>query len=241
MSNTSREELADRLERVRNRLTGADIAEICAALRSQGSGNGGAEAVAAYIDDLERHGTIEHEVAYEIKRRLPPSEPSQRSEAETWRHLKRGSVVTVMGRGKAQCATNCIGEMTDVTIYQHDGKWWVRRTDEFEDGRFERLTAAPAPKCEAENVEAAAQALANDVWHPPQPLSSLSPSEVNKFRRQARIVLAALGEPQDAVMREALEAAQAAMADGGIEDTPFVRLALKKINRALSPTPTGPG
>lgn len=40
-------------------------------------------------------------------------------------------------------------------------------------------------------IEAGAQALANDVWHPPQKLESLPPHVINKFRRQARLALEA--------------------------------------------------
>lgn len=40
-------------------------------------------------------------------------------------------------------------------------------------------------------VEDGAQALANDVWHPPQLFKSLPNSEANKFRRQALLVLKA--------------------------------------------------
>jgi hypothetical protein len=40
-------------------------------------------------------------------------------------------------------------------------------------------------------INAGAQALANDVWHPPQQLMSLALYEQDKFRRQARIVLEA--------------------------------------------------
>jgi hypothetical protein len=36
-----------------------------------------------------------------------------------------------------------------------------------------------------EQLEAAAQALADDVWHPPIPLAKMVKHEANKFRRQA--------------------------------------------------------
>lgn len=42
-----------------------------------------------------------------------------------------------------------------------------------------------------EMLEAGAQALANDVWHPPQPLASLSNLDANRFRRNALLVLKA--------------------------------------------------
>lgn len=38
-------------------------------------------------------------------------------------------------------------------------------------------------------IEKAAQALANDYWHPPQPLKSLAKHDADRFRRQARVVL----------------------------------------------------
>lgn len=63
---------------------------------------------------------------------------------ETWKHLKRGSIVKIAGRGRAQAATRPINDMDPVTIYQHDGEWWVRRTEEFEDGRFEKLAERAA-------------------------------------------------------------------------------------------------
>jgi hypothetical protein len=56
---------------------------------------------------------------------------------------------------------------------------------------------------DSEAIEAGAQALANDVWHPPQSLKMLSPSEANKFRRQSRLVLEAQRAPaQAAVLTE---------------------------------------
>lgn len=70
-----------------------------------------------------------------------------------------------------------------------------------------RLAAQSAAQHEgeisADAVELGAQALANDVWHPPQRLETLSRCDANKFRRQARMVLAAAlsapapaGEPE---------------------------------------------
>ena len=48
-------------------------------------------------------------------------------------------------------------------------------------------------------IEAGAQALANDVWHPPIALAILSKHEADRFRRQARLVLDAVekaGKPK---------------------------------------------
>lgn len=73
-------------------------------------------------------------------------------------------------------------------------------------GRYGRLAreaiaslAQPSPGVLADQyeaggesaIEAGAQALANDVWHPPQLLANLSNSDASRFRRQARIVLEA--------------------------------------------------
>lgn len=264
MSNTSREELADRLERVRNRLTGADIAEICAALRSQGSGNGGAEAVAAYIDDLERHGTIEHEVAFEIKRRLPPSEPSQRSKInaleinEQWQRRSEPSQ-----RGEADEATR--NEVrNDPTISPT-----VKRAME----HFWKLSdqyAAPAPKCEAGSVEVALRLCEHAIIEGVRDLGL--PSVARRFEVEFTKLREALSvdEPQTSQEpREALEerlARAARVARDFSPDTLYQHLgddypidftdtegrtfylswrkelpAVRAVLAALSPTPTGPG
>jgi hypothetical protein len=60
-----------------------------------------------------------------------------------WRHLKRGTEYTEIGRGFAQCAWAPIEEMTAVVIYRgHDGSLWVRNAVEFDDGRFEAISPA---------------------------------------------------------------------------------------------------
>ncbi len=63
-----------------------------------------------------------------------------------WRHKRRGSeydALTCMAQ--AQCATGSINEGDRVTVYQApDGTWWVRKTTEFQDGRFERLPEPPS-------------------------------------------------------------------------------------------------
>lgn len=58
-----------------------------------------------------------------------------------WRHLKRQSEYEILTSvATAQCATGPINEGDHVTVYQGDnGTWWVRKTPEFQDGRFERI------------------------------------------------------------------------------------------------------
>jgi hypothetical protein len=55
-----------------------------------------------------------------------------------------------------------------------------------------RASAAAPPPLDPATIEAVAQALANDAWHPPVSLDALSSYEARKFRRQARIVLDAI-------------------------------------------------
>lgn len=57
-----------------------------------------------------------------------------------WRHRKRGTSYEVLtSTADAQCATGPINEGDHVTVYRgDDGDWHVRKTGEFQDGRFER-------------------------------------------------------------------------------------------------------
>ena len=63
---------------------------------------------------------------------------------ETHKHLKSGHIVREIGRGFAQVSVHPIEEMTAVSIYEHDGRLWVRNAVEFDDGRFEPLPTPPA-------------------------------------------------------------------------------------------------
>lgn len=56
---------------------------------------------------------------------------------------------------------------------------------------------------QAAEIEVAAQALADDVWHPPLALAQLTPSEATRLRRQARIVLEAVQRHQARIAPEA--------------------------------------
>jgi hypothetical protein len=58
-----------------------------------------------------------------------------------WRHRKRGSDYNVLTEtAQAQCSTGPINDDDQCTVYQgDDGSWWVRKTTEFQDGRFIRV------------------------------------------------------------------------------------------------------
>lgn len=58
-----------------------------------------------------------------------------------WRHLKRGSEYYEIGRAKLQSGKT-LSEGESLVVYiAFDGTLWARPETEFEDGRFERVTA----------------------------------------------------------------------------------------------------
>ena len=72
----------------------------------------------------------------------PAEQTSQEPAADgrRYRHLKRGSTYTVLGDGEAQVSGEPIVDGDIVRIYvAEDGKFNVRKSSEFLDGRFEEI------------------------------------------------------------------------------------------------------
>jgi hypothetical protein len=131
------------------------------------------------------------------------------------------AIFAALGAGVAQCAPDPIQDTwlvggsdlkamsgsveSDRVIQLHfrrtatdaDRKWLLEAINAkiASDASPVSLTGSQAPAQGSEvtsaMINAGAQALANDVWHPPQQLMSLALYEQDKFRRQARIVLEA--------------------------------------------------
>lgn len=60
----------------------------------------------------------------------------------THQHVRRGSLYRVLARDVEMQTTAYLGEGAIVTVYEgQNGRLWVRRQADFDDGRFERLSA----------------------------------------------------------------------------------------------------
>lgn len=96
--------------------------------------------------DVARH----HETEGSKQRRKAASAELARLRAAagvpyTHRHKKRGTLYRVLGNAGVQVEGSLVDEDVVVVYQGEDGKLWARAHEEFHDGRFEALAAAPAP------------------------------------------------------------------------------------------------
>jgi hypothetical protein len=74
----------------------------------------------------------------------PPPQP----DTARWRHKKRGTMYTEIGRGHLQLTDPTgLADMQPMVLYRGDadGSLWCRPADEFGDGRFEEIEGTPVP------------------------------------------------------------------------------------------------
>ncbi len=129
-----------------------------------------AEAHSPWSEPLQSYEAAKAAAQADFERRILSAlaHPVQPGWRPTHRHVKRGSEYMLLGIGKMQ-TSNWMDEqwshepqsgnppqrtldpvdMREVAIYRaEDGQLWVRPREEFEDGRFETIPAAPQPKGE---------------------------------------------------------------------------------------------
>lgn len=96
----------------------------------------------------------------------------------------------------------------------------------------------PSFSITSEMIDAGAQALVNDQWHPSPPLSAVTPHDARRYRRQAELVLRAIcpSPAENGGMREALEAARNHLYKytGGFAANAEENAVFDKIERALA-------
>lgn len=118
-------------------------------MNPQGTQSTGVTDVSYYADQWRREGS---DVRPLYLRSTSQEEGGWRP---THRHLKRGTTYQIIGEGLLQTAVSR-GAWDDlpVTIYAgEDGRFWVRPTAEFSDGRFEALPTPPQPSPKTEGGE----------------------------------------------------------------------------------------
>lgn len=97
-------------------------------------------AVQTAIDNMRRGDKEGGWPAFVVEalRALPAVQP----QGQRVQHIKRGSTYRVIGRGNVQTAKP-LTDFDEVVIYQSedDGRIWVRRAIEFNEGRFTLLPA----------------------------------------------------------------------------------------------------
>ena len=81
-----------------------------------------------------------------------------------WRHVKRGTQYQEIGRAELQAAQDVIEGCTLVIYCGMDGRLWARQEDEFEDGRFEKVSDGPVedPRTELHKLQEEYSALESE-------------------------------------------------------------------------------
>jgi len=97
-------------------------------------------------DPRRRYTPAQMEIA--VRHALAALESRPAPTEERYRHKKRGTCYTLIGEGRGQ---GIIGDEDQVTIYRgDDGAFWVRRSFEFHDGRFEQIATDTTPSRDEE-------------------------------------------------------------------------------------------
>lgn len=118
---------------------------------------------------------------------LPGHQSAASHSQEIWRHKKRGTTYTIIGRGKLQSSDPTgLGDNQPMVVYRSeaDGSIWVRPTDEFEDGRFERV----ASQAGSEASSGADAVERSDLAEWAEATAPLFPRHSSKYERIAALL-----------------------------------------------------
>lgn len=123
----------------------------------------------------------------QLDRLTQERDEARRSAGPRYRHKKRGTTYRVIGEANSQVVGEPIGEGDLVVVYRadSDGTLWVRRKDEFYDGRFEALPAVPpANPSDAAPAQTVGAESANAGGHSGQDVNvgSINPDDVERAR-----------------------------------------------------------
>lgn len=120
-----------------------------AGTKSDGAAGGGYSQSSLHDNGDQRHAPSDAQGA--AKALHTAATPSSAVEGVRWRHKKRGTTYTEVGRGLSQF----VGfDDQPIVIYRSDadGRLWARAVSEFEDGRFERISS-PVPEKDGKSSE----------------------------------------------------------------------------------------
>jgi hypothetical protein len=107
--------------------------------------------IVKWLEDDSRPATELFQIWDQVATALRTAERRGIESVAQWRHKKRGTTYTEIGRARLQ-QSGQFGptEGDELVIYRSDtdGSLWARATSEFMDGRFEALAAPPADAAE---------------------------------------------------------------------------------------------